>query len=196
MKKLLIKTTVIPLLFLTSIHAGPFGLEMGMKLNEIDREAEEIAAGVYLVDVPQPHSSFEKYAIRISPTLGLYYIKAIGKDISTSSYGLELKSEFTEMKEKLQMGYGEGDELDYLLPGSIWNEPRDYMMALIKNERTLAHLWGETDGSKPALKNSIIAIALVAKATKADTGYISIEYYFENHSTAEKEAEAAEDSAL
>ena len=76
------KNILIIFLFITAgLHAGPFGLEMGMTIDEIDADATELSPGLYqLPKVPKPHSAFEAYIVKIGPKSGLCWIKAIGKE--------------------------------------------------------------------------------------------------------------------
>jgi len=175
-----------------SLFAGPFGLEMGMRIEDIDSKAQKIKPGMYLITtVPKPHSSFGQYIVQVGPKTGLCWIKAIGKDINTSAYGNELRSAFIEMREKLAKSYGEGKTSDFLRSGSIWKDANDYMMALLKKERILACMWENPKDAK-----DIKSLALIASASDRETGHISIEYAFKNESDAEKEIASLEDSAL
>ena len=140
---------VLILFISVSLNAGQFGLKMGMKLNQIDKHAKKLGNDIYEITVPKPHSLFNLYIVRISPTKGLYWLKAISKDISTSVYGTELVSEFDDLEKKLKKVYGENKRLDFLQYESIWNEPKDWMMALMKKERTLIAYWDKSTKFKP-----------------------------------------------
>lgn len=173
--------------------SGPFGLEMGLSATEIN--AEQVAPGAYkLMNVPQPHSAFESYLAKIAPNAGLFWIKAIGKNIISSSHGFELRNAFLDMKNKLTQSYGNCESIDLLLPGSIWNEPTDYMMSLIKQERKLGAIWESAYGSK--LKNNVKSVVLIATAIDNSTGYLQIEYCFDNEVIGQIELSVKEDSAL
>lgn len=191
MKEIAIITLTLTAL-IHGLTAGPFGLEMGMTLDEIDSDATEVSPGVYkLSKVPKPHSAFEAYAVKIGPKSGLCWIKAIGKDIETSVYGSSLKSEFKELGEKIAKVYGTGETTDALLPGSIWDEPNDFMMGLRKNERLLFTLW-----ENPKNSDKIETIALMASATGSNTAYLALEYSFENKEKADQEISDLEDDAF
>ena len=175
--------------------AGPFGLDMGTPIDQIDRDASQASPYVYTTtNVPNPHSAFELYAIKASPRNGLCWVKAIGKDISTSSYGVELKSAFNDMKAALENTYGPNDLTDILLPGSIWDEPNDFMMSLVQKERYLMAIWEEEHGS--SLKDNIVSIGLIASPNGTSDGYISIEYSFSNKEACDSEINSMEDSVL
>jgi len=79
--------------------------------------------------------------------------------ISTSVYGFELKAKFEEMEDKLRTIYGEGEKIDNLLTGSMWSEPKDWMMALVKKERFLRAHWSKKNGA--SLPADIEMITLV-----------------------------------
>ncbi|QBG36893.1 hypothetical protein [Litorilituus sediminis] len=175
--------------------AGPFGLEMGMSLKDIGGEAKQIAPGKYSVSsVPKPHSLFDTYIVQVAPDVGLCYIKAIGKDISTSTYGVELKSSFYNLQGKLEKAYGSSKVTDMLLSGSIWNEPNDWMMGLIKKERYLFAIWDAE--SKATLKNNLAAIAMAAKPSSKSAGYLAVDYSFTNEEQCNSAIAAMEDDAL
>jgi hypothetical protein len=195
LKKTITMILLSGMFLVSNAIAGPFGLEMGMSLKEIGGKAEKVAHGKYnLTNVPKPHSAFEFYVVQVAPKGGLCWIKAIGKDIRTSSYGLELKSAFSDMEEKLEKSYGKHKKMDNLLQGSIWDEPNDWMMGLIKKERILAAIWEESEGSN--LPADLKQIGLIASPSARDKGYISIEYSFTNMDTCEAELDAQEDDAL
>ena len=177
------------------MRTGPFGLEMGMPMSEFNEPLEEIAPGKYYAkSAPKPHSAFESYVFTITPKHGLSWIKSLGKTIQTNPYGIELKSEFDSMKSKLESKYGKHDLLDFLMHDSIWNEPRDWMQSISNKERILMAQWEPKHGS--ILGESLVSVALIASASDTSSGYISIEYSFENTGEVELELSALEDEAL
>jgi len=101
-------------------------------------ELREIRPHLYQIStVPQEHSAFESYVVKIGPESGLCQIKAVGKDINTNTFGLEVKWAFDSMESKLKKSYGEADRQNFLLDGSFLDEPKDWMPGLIKKERIL-----------------------------------------------------------
>lgn len=174
---------------------GPFGLWMGMSLLEVEAETVEVAPAKYRTStVPKPHSAFESYVLQVAPVNGLAWIKAIGHTIHASVYGLELKKAFESMEKKLSATYGKGKKTDILLHDSIWNEPRDWMQSLLNRERFLMTEWSAVHSS--SLPESLSSVALIASAIDTESGYIAIEYSFENAEAADAEIAAAEDEAL
>lgn len=174
---------------------GPFGLWMGMTTSEFETPLEEIAPCKFIVQaVPKPHSAFDSYVCLIAPRSGLSWVKAIGKTIVTNSFGTDIKSSFDVMEQKLVTNYGRHKRVDLLMQGSIWNEPRDWMQAIINRERILMSEWSKETGS--SLIDNLSSVALVVGAFDTSNGYIAIEYSFDNIALAEEEIAAMEDDAL
>ena len=147
---------------------APFGLSLGMKLEDFSEFMPvEVAPFKYRLDKPpKPHPAFEFYILQIAPESGLSWIKAIGNDIPTNGFGNSINSAFLEMEGKLKNTYGKCERTDLLLQGSIWNEPQDWMMALVANGRD------------------------------TDSGFIAIEYTLKNNSAAAQEIASSQDDAL
>jgi hypothetical protein len=174
---------------------GPFGVRMGMTLEEIGGKAEEVAPGRYLVaTLPKPHSAFSSYVVQVTPRCGLSWVKGIGETIQTNVYGLGVITAFDSLEKKLSDTYGKGERTDTLLPDSIWDEPRDWMQSMLAGERFLMTVWSPEHGC--ALPNSLVSVGLIAGATDDTHGYISVEYSFENAASADEEIAADEDDAL
>jgi hypothetical protein len=176
-------------------RSGPFGLWMGMRLDDFEEELTDLGRGKYSADsVPKKHSAFESYVLQITPRCGLSWLKAIGHDVTTSVYGYELQSAFEVMEKKLTAAYGEGEKSDFLMHGSVWDEPREWMQSLLNKERLLMTSWPDKKG--PPLPNNLKKVTLIASALETDSGYIAVSYAFENEDQGDAEIAAAEDDAL
>lgn len=174
---------------------GPFGLAMGMKVENFGDQIEKVKEGLYkTTNPPIKHPSFEFYALKISKEQGLCWVKGIGKDIPTSSNGSDVRVEFNEMEKKLDQKYGKGERTDFLTSGSLWNESRDWMMGLLKKDRYLMKGWSKKSGAK--LPESINEVALMANASNSETGYLSVEYVFENKDACDAEIDKTNDKSL
>ena len=168
---------------------------MGMTASEFELPLEEVAPCKFRAPkVQKPHSAFEEYIVQVAPRAGLSWIKAIGKTIETSTYGVELKAAFESMEAKLATTYGKHKKHDFLMHDSIWNEPRDWMQALLNRERVLMAEWTREDGS--SLIDSLSSVALMVGVYDTSSGYITVEYSFENGGDADAEIAALEDDAL
>ena len=169
-----------------------------MTVDDLDKlgiRSQAISPGKYRLDaVPKPHSAFEGYVVQIAPRAGLSWIKGIGTTIESSVFGLELKGAFDALESKLASTYGRFNRTDMLLPDSIWNEPREWMQSLLNRERYLLTGWSREHGS--SLPDSLQSVGLVCTAIDTESGFLGLEYSFENEPLAEAEISAAEDDAL
>jgi len=160
------KKLFIPLAFFlvlgASLYAGPFGLDFGMTLEQVKSVAtivKQIPTNpyMYLITPAKKSSYFDVYEIMISPQFGLFDIMALGNTIESDEYGEKIRNEFNKVKDIISQTYGlPTNEFDFLKSGSIWSEPRDWLTALRKEERTYAAFWHGDDGlSLPAPLGSI-----------------------------------------
>lgn len=176
------------------VSAGPFGLNMGDSIETLQTlglEATSRPDVFRLKTVPNPHSKFGHYTAFATKEGGLCKIVAIAGPISTSVYGSELKSDFESLKDALNEKYGKGKGYDFLRAGSIWNEPKDWMMGLLKKERILTTYWANLE-----FPDHIHAIALEADALRSDTGTVKLSYEFENFKECRDRSKAKENESL
>lgn len=177
---------------------GPFGLEAGVSVDTIEkmtgqtpRIAKESENLYVTSSVPKPNDAFEKYGLVISPTVGLCVIRAVGKTIQTNDYGHQLQSVYGEMRDALAEVYGKPKTYDLLMPSSIWKDPNDWMMGLVKQDRMLQAEW-----TGPSMKNNIVSVSIDARATNRDKGYFVVEYTFNNTAACSAEQQHKKNSSL
>ncbi len=179
-------------------QSGPFGLSMGMTLDQIKNKTgknpELVQDDFYSVTPPNTHDMFKSYIVQISPTYGVVWITAIGKDITTNGYGTQLKTAFDNLVSSIERTYGKYKRIDFLLSGSIWDEPNDFMMGLAKQERYLIAIWEKEHDS--TLPDDIKSIGVIATATSSSKGYISIEYYSPNEEKVAAEKKEKQDAVF
>lgn len=180
---------------------GPLGLRMGLSTEDISRmtgrELSEIEGKTNLYETdktPKSNSEFDSYAFVISPKYGLCEIRAIGKVINTDGYGLQLRSKFDDMRSSLDSIYGKGKLTDKLFPGSIWDEPRYWMMSLLKNERFLDSEWNKKN--EVSEKNNLDSVVLEARAISPESGVLFLQYDFQNSEKCQSEIKEAKKSSL
>jgi hypothetical protein len=181
-----ILATISLFVLLGSSHAGPFGLDMGMSLNRLKQLGSVTSlksANMYKIEnLREVHPDFETYTIMVSPKLGLCKIRAIGQTFRNDSYGTEMKQKFDSLSRAISNKYGPPkDSHDFLKHSSIWKEPREWMMALLKNERILTTFW--TDG----LPDNLDGIMLDTNGLSMDSGFIDLIYEFKNYSACKEE---------
>lgn len=160
--------------------SGPFGLRRGMTQEQVIQivgkdAVKEVKGDVLrLLAVPKPHRAFDEYSLVFSPNDGLLKIVAYGKDIRTNGFGEAVHDSFVEIRDAIARTYGEPKfTLDHLKEGSIWTEPQDWMMGLLKEERELSSDWNTT------LPNRIHGIVLETKALSTEKAFIVLVYEFD-----------------
>ncbi len=99
MKRLTVLSLWIFVAFLNCAYAGPFGVEMGMSIKEIDQNAISKNPGLYEVKPPKNHHAFERYFVKVGEKTGLCMIRAAGQQFTTSVYGNEIRDRLTRLKE-------------------------------------------------------------------------------------------------
>ena len=94
-----------------SAFAGPFGINMGMKINEVTEvcktNPKHLEGNLYEISPFKTNDMFENYYVRIDPEYGVYWLKAIGKTIYTNDYGENLKASFENLVKSIRKTYGE-----------------------------------------------------------------------------------------
>jgi len=193
MKRLILGIIVL-LLTSSNLNAGQFGLKMGMTINEIDKNAKFLFNGYYMVKVPKPHSFFDEYMVGVCKTKGLFFINALKKNISTSAYGTQIKSDYDELEKKIIKTYGKNKRFDYLNSGSIWEEEKYWMMGLLKKERRLRSSWTKSTGLKD--KDNLKQIIMAVMPRNTERGDIALQYIYQNADSCQKELSKQDDDSL
>jgi hypothetical protein len=154
----------------------PFGFKEGMSKEQIFAIVGKTAVKqdkddiLILTTAPKPHPEFESYLVCIYRATGITKVSGMSVTVSTNGYGEELRSKFSAYETALTTKYGKPTHTyDFLRTGSIWNEPREYMMGLLKNERTLAAVWELLPG---------LNIVEQADALSQESGYVKVTYEF------------------
>jgi hypothetical protein len=160
--------------------SGPFGLRRGMTQGQViqivgkDAIRETKGDTIRLNRVPKSHPAFEFYSLIFSPKDGLLKIVAYGNDIRTNSFGEAVHDAFIEIRDAISRTYGQPKfTADHVKAGSIWHEPEDWMMGLLKEERVLSAVWDKQ------LPNHIQDIVIEASALSSEKGFLKISYEFE-----------------
>ncbi len=92
------------------------------------------------------------------------------------TYGNEIQKNFQNLVTALTQKYGISDNnFDFLRYGSIWNEQKDWMMGLLKKERTLYTSWDNKN-----LPDSLMSISVNTTALSTSKGWITLSYEFKN----------------
>lgn len=182
MKKILLVSSLI---FLSiSIFAAPFGLKMGMTLEDITEvcsgtEPKHIEHDCYYISPTKKHPLFKRYIAFVDNEKGLYCLKAISNDIQTNKYGEELKNEFANIKERISKTYGKPRIIDKLEPDYLHKDEKYWLYAIEEGGRTYAAVW--QSNSKTQLKDDLTYITIyVSSKSYMNTGWITLQYDFLN----------------
>ena len=74
--------------------------------------------------------------VLVPPETGVVKIVAVSSDVSTNSSGDLLRDKFNALRSSLEANYGKAALVfDFLVLRSNWNEPSEWMMALLNHER-------------------------------------------------------------
>ena len=193
MKKHLGILIIFSIFVVQNTFGGPFGIEFGMSLEQVKEicksTPENIENNWYIITPPNTNELFETYVVQIHPTYGVYFIKAISKDISSNAQGTMLKTKFNNLVSSIEKAYGKFKKDDSAVRGSFWGDKEDYYMyALSRDERKLIAYWEKMNGSR--LPPEILLIIVAAKASNSSTGYLILEYYSINYGKIEEEQDS------
>lgn len=190
MKKIFV-VFVFVLLF-SFVYAAPFGLEIGMTIDEIAAECEVepefVDDGIYLVTPLKKHPLFSTYAVYVHENVGLYQIRAISDFITCNKYGTELQNAFNNVKDRVAKTYGNPRVINKVDPAisTYLKEDEYWFYTLEEGSRQLSAIWGE----KVELSDGLVSVALdcVTNSGVYDgNGYLVLYYVFFNAETVEDE---------
>jgi hypothetical protein len=189
MKKSMSLFVVFSLLIVTNVFGGPFGIDFGMSLEQVRQISRTTPINTeddyYTITPPNTHEIFTTYVVQIHPTYGVYFIRAISRNISTNRHGTELLALFNNLVSNVERTYGKYLKRDTLNPESIFTESQYFMYTLSRGDRELTIFWHRDEGSN--MPDNLLGISLYAEARISSIGYIVIEYYSMNYDKIEEE---------
>lgn len=168
-----------------SNSSGPFGLKMGMTLEQITQacnntKPKQIEGDKYYVYPAKTHPLFKTYIAYVDSSEGLYCLQAVSDNITTNDYGTELKQAFAEIKDRISKTYGNPRMIDVFDPNSIWKGDSDWLTALEEGARIYAAIW------ERQLKDDLVSVYINTSANWIyKVGWITLEYDFKNKSIVE-----------
>ncbi len=198
MKKLFL--ILIILILPISLFAGPFGLSMGMTMDEIteacggNRPERLENDDRYYIEPTKKHSTFKTYIAWISAEHGLYGIRGISDTVDTDKYGREVKNMFYNFEERVEAIYGNPEIVDKIIDKSSYSTGEsEWSYSLREGARQLSAEWSSIITGKK-LKDDISNVYLYVTPV-SQIGYhfvLIIDYAFVNMSKVEEN----EDSVL
>lgn len=185
-KRIAVFALLFCIITITSVFAGPFGIEFGMTKEIVLSNAileKELVNGVLVVKPNIKSPLFDWYGITIAPSYGVVSIIAQGISIKTDFYGEKIKQEFEKVKKLISKAYGNPtSEYDFLRSNSIWNESNEWMKSLQKGERVYSCYWIKDKGALlPGLMESIKIDIKVSDSDETDS-WIYLCYQSVNYS--------------
>jgi hypothetical protein len=149
----------------------PFGVELGVALPPGFESAHRCThadglTGLTCDGVPQTLNGFDYYLIRKIDNR-VAKVVAIGTTHQTDSHGYEVRAQFKRLHRLLSEKYsGPENDYDFLMSGSIWEDPEYFAMSLTKDERHLTSFW----------KVGNVTIVLKGSALDSNKTYLSLGY--------------------
>jgi hypothetical protein len=145
MKKSICIFSILFLFLNIEVFCGPFGINFGMSLEQVRHACkttpENIGDDWYIITPLNTHELFERYAIQIHPRYGVYFIKAISREISTNGHGTELISRFNNLVSNIERTYGNYLKKDRLNLESVFTGSQHFMYTLSNGDRELVVFW-------------------------------------------------------
>lgn len=190
---------LLSVFFLSGLCAGPFGLSMGMNLDEIrdacggvrPQKAAEVSGldfdvNMYVISPEKTHSAFERYFVRVDEEAGLYEIGAESSAIPDDGYGETVKARFYSVAESISKTYGEPEITDaYRGERGVFDGDSNWMMALTGGDRILQSVWRAESGQN-LLSGDVAGIVLATlgvysgSSTSGYAGVLRLDYIFAN----------------
>jgi hypothetical protein len=181
-KKILNFGFILFVLLSMSIFAGPFGLEMGMTLEQVKQATknriELQPAGFYMLEPPKKNSNFEHYQVSIHANYGVYMIVAASKIIDTSQNGIYVKEEFNRMASILEKTYGNGEIFDVIFNHSNIKD-NNWMRSIIEKDREYSAVWGTRNPE--ALPDNVALIILGIDVESEQNARLRLTYISVNY---------------
>lgn len=177
----------------TFIYAAPFGLKMGMTIEEIAEQCEEepsfVKDDIYLVKPIKKHPLFSYYAVYVNEKTGLYQIRAISDSVTCNKYGTEIQNAFNSVKDRIAKTYGKPriiNKVDSAISSFLQKD--EYWFRTLKDgSRQLSAIWGE----KTELADNLVSVALDCVADNDiyhyEDAHLVLYYYFNNANSVEDE---------
>ena len=192
MKKIILTVITFTLLSL-AIYSAPFGLKMGMSLEEITKQCEEEPVfakdDIYIVKPIKRHPLFEYYAVYINEKVGLYQIRAISESVTCNKYGTEIQNSFNSVKDRISKVYGTpkiNDEVDTKISSYLQTEEY-WFRTLNDGSRNLAAIWGKNTELSDDLTAVILECLPDSDNFINSKAHLLLCYYFNNGQSVEDE---------
>lgn len=179
-----------------ALSDAPFGFEISTHPSQYEFCSPSTTKDAFIcVSAPKPHSSFDEYILWYVEGIGLCKTVALGKAVENDAYGERARDQADRIVRQIEKKYGPPtNKFDFLHAGSIWDEPRDWMLALSRNERTYAYAWTEEKGYISV--SNVEVIMLEVRGFDRRAGFIRLAFDFGNISRCSSARNEAESDAF
>lgn len=155
----------------SAARTGPFGLQMGQPLSELELLEGGGEGGAYsLASVPKPMEAIESYAVIAFPETGICEIRAASKDFDSDAYGVNVKSAIDALSSAISSKYGKGKKTDAC---SDYN-CQFFQQNLTSGTQSYMYEWSSASGAK--LPTEISEIILAAMPGEFNNTYYRLDY--------------------
>lgn len=157
--------------------AEPFGFKMGDPVSKYPQCVvyEERPTLFNCKTASKPHPDMDFYIVEATPQTGICFVKGVGSDISATLSGYEVKAKVDRLHDQIAKRYGvRGELINFVEPGSIWDKPENFMMALSRKEVTYA--WRGEE-----LAENVKIFWVGARAGDTNVAYPVVEFYYSNY---------------
>ncbi|MCL2380336.1 MAG: hypothetical protein FWC64_01940 [Treponema sp.] len=165
----------------TKAFCGPFGVRFGMSLEQISQISRTVPEPLrdrdnwFLITPPNTHELFDIYLVSIHPVRGVYFIRAVSREIRTNTHGAELIAHFNTLVSGIERIYGSYLRRDRMISDTRLTSSQFFMNTLSRGDRELIVFWHREEGS--TLPDDIYEIIISAEAISSFIGYIMLDYY-------------------
>ena len=176
----------------TGANAQAFGVGMGDPVSRHNGTGKD---GIdFRVTVPQPNSEFDFYSARATPVTGICRVVGFGNDHKNDAYGTSVRGAYKSLQSALNAKYGNNKSFDFLRTDALWNEDKEFVWSIFKNERTMSTFWDRGEGSQ--LPPNVRAINLRIVAVNSSAAYIVLSYEFDNYDKCEELSDKKDNAGL
>ena len=188
---------IVAMSFATSVYAEePFGFVLDKHPQEYGYCTQTEWDGTFYQcsSAPLPHRAFESYLLQYVEGVGVCEIKGAGTTINHDSYGVHIRSAVDDLYHQVAKRYGPTEKNDLVYPDSLWAEPRDWTMGLLKGERFYSYLWTPKRGF--AGVDQVSQIGIIPQALSSDSGRVVLTYDLTTMPACEAKIQQAESAVF
>ena len=163
------------------VLAGPFGYEMGQAISgEPDGLSDK---GLLYQNSPKEFAGWEEVLAYYTHETGVCEVRAYRKVSNGDAFGYGYRKAADSLVETLTKKYRAFEKFDFLIVGSIWDEPNEWLAGIRKDERKYIYVSEDLDleGDLKEIQVKVVSFGL------------QLSYAFDNYDAC---IEAASEAAL